>query len=55
VNDQVGQWTARVASKVAQQFGDYSLENKEATLLQRFKNISIIVHQQLRELQTNEE
>ncbi len=44
VNDQIGQWTNRVASKVAQQFGDHSLENKDATLLQRFKNISIIVH-----------
>ena len=33
--------------KLADQLDDHSLVNKDASLLQQFKNISTMVHQQL--------
>ena len=47
VNDQVGGWCSRVGRKLADQLDDHSLINKDASLLQQFRNISTMVHQHL--------
>jgi len=44
INDQVGGWTSRVGKKLADHLEDHTLANKNASLLQQFKNIATLVH-----------
>jgi hypothetical protein len=43
----VGGWTTRVGKKLADLLDDHTLSDRNASMLQQFKNISILVHQQL--------
>lgn len=48
--DQVGGWSKRVMLKVAREFDDHTLVSKQTSMLQTFKNLSTIVHQQLNQI-----
>lgn len=47
INDQVGGWTSRVGGKLADLLDDHTLDHTNTTMVQQFRNISILVHQQL--------
>ena len=44
INDQVGGWCGRVGTKLAEQCDDYTLLNKDARMVQQFKNIGTLCH-----------
>ena len=50
INDQVGGWTTRVSKKLAYHLEDHILSNKNVSLLQQFKNIATLVHEQLNQI-----
>lgn len=52
INDQVGGWCNRVGKKLFDQLQDHTLDNTKGgqSMIRQFKNISIVVHDQLSQI-----